>query len=93
MGQPGMVDDNFSVRFQPFDNLATLPIPKDDVALTITTTDISSVGRKANLTGITGNSMTGESLFPVLTEGVGRVDEDLVVERLSSKVLLCQPQS
>lgn len=78
---------------QPLDDFSTLPVPEDDVSLTISTGDVSTIWRESNLTSVSGNSVASEALLSVLTESVGRVDENLVVERLSGKVLFCKARA
>lgn len=80
-----MVNHNLLVRMQPFQNLAALPVPKDKVTLSVTRRNESSIWGKPDRTGVSGNSMTGEPFLAVLSEVVCRIDEDLIVERLSSK--------
>ena len=82
IGQPRVVDDDLLVRMQSLQDLASLPVPEDHVPLPVTTGYETSVWRESDGTCISGNGMTSESLLSVLSEAIGRVDEDLVVERL-----------
>jgi hypothetical protein len=85
VGQPRMIDDNLLVSVQSLQDLASLPVPEDHVSLSVTAGYETSVWREPDGTSVTSDSMTGESLFSVLSESVGRVYEDLVVERLSGE--------
>jgi hypothetical protein len=85
VGQPYMVDDDLLVGMEPFQDLASLPVPEDHVSLAVTTGHKASIWRESDGARITGNSMTSEALLSILSESVGRIDEDLVVERLRRK--------
>jgi hypothetical protein len=80
--QPRVVDDDLLVRMQSLQDLASLPVPEDHVPLSVTTGYETSVWRESDRTCISGNGVPRESLLSVLSEAVGRVDKDLIVERL-----------
>ena len=67
----------------------SLPLPENHVALPVTTTDPLPVWRKADLACVSGDGVASKPLISRLTEIVRAVDKDLVVERLSGKVFLC----
>lgn len=68
---------------------ARLPIPENNISLSITATNPFAIRGKSYLTCVSCDGMTGETLFAVLTEVVGAVDEDLIVEGLSGEVAIC----
>lgn len=84
-----MVDDDLLMGVQPLQDLASLPIPEDHVTLTVTARDEPTVRRETDRTGITGDGVPCETLFPILSETIGRVDEDLVVQRLTGEPFFC----
>ena len=49
-----------------------------------------AVGREADLAGVPRDGVPGEPLVPRLPEVVRAVHQNLVIQRLRSKVLLCQ---
>ena len=81
-----MSNDDLLVSRQTTLYPACLPIPEHDVTGAISAANPFPVRREANLTGVTGDRMPREALLPVLTEVVGAVDEDLVIERLRGKI-------
>jgi len=58
----------------------SFPIPEDDVAFTVSTTDPLSIGGKSNLTCITSDGVSSEPLFAILPEIVCAVNQDLIVQ-------------
>lgn len=88
MWQPLMCDDDLLMSFQSRFYPACLPVPEDQVARAVTTTDPLSVGRESDLTCVSRNSMSCKTLLTVLSEVIRAIDEDLVVERLGGEVFL-----
>lgn len=83
-----MGDNDLLMRMQSRLYSTSLPVPEDDIARTVTTTDPSSIWGKSDLTSITCHSMSGKPFLPILSEVVGAVDEYLIVKRLRCKVFL-----
>lgn len=90
MRQPHMVNHHLLVRIQPLQNLAALPIPENNVALSVTGREESAVRGEPDGARVTGDGVACKALFAVLSEAVGRVDEDLVVEGLSGEPFVCR---
>lgn len=88
MRQPQMLNDDLPVSPQPLHELAVLPIPEDDIARRVSRGDEPTIGGEADAAGIAGRRVTAIELLTVLAEAIGRVDEDLVVKRLSGKPFL-----
>lgn len=88
MRQPFVRDDHLGVRPDARLDAARLPLPEDDVALSVAAADPLAVGREADLAGVARDRVPREALVPRLPEVVRAVDEDLVVERLGRKVFL-----
>jgi hypothetical protein len=80
MRQPHMINHHLLVSTQPLQDFTILPVPEHNIAFPVTRRDESSVRGEPNGACVSCDGMSGESLFTVLTESVGRVDEDLVVE-------------
>lgn len=80
-----MRNDNFTVRLQPTLDFSILPIPENDIAISISRADPFSIRRESHLTCITGYSVTSKTFFAVLPEVVRGINEDLIVQRLSSE--------
>lgn len=94
VGKPSMVNDNLLVCLQPLHNLSILPIPEYHLTTASTRRNVFAIRRETNITSITGDSMASEALLLILTEAaVGRVDKNLVVKRLTSKVTFCESVS
>lgn len=91
VGKPCMINDDLFVCFQPLHNLSTLPIPEHHLTAASTRRDVLAIRRETNITSIPRDSMASETLLLVLTEAaVGRVDKDLVIKRLTSKITFCK---
>lgn len=89
-----MVNDNLLVCLQPLHNLSILPIPEYHLTTASTRRNVFAIRRETNITSITGDSMASEALLLILTEAaVGRVDKDLIIKRLTSKVTFCKRAS
>lgn len=89
-----MVNDNLLVCLQPLHNLSILPIPEYHLTTASTGRNVFAIRRETNITSITGDSMASEALLLILTEAaVGRVDKDLIIKRLTSKVTFCKRAS
>jgi hypothetical protein len=88
-----MIDDDLFVRVQSFQDLSSLPVPEYHVTLSISARNEPSIWRETDRTGVTCDSMTCKSLLPVLLETVGRVDQNLIVERLSGKPFFCKEET
>lgn len=88
-----MSNHHLRVRLEPRLYPSSLPLPENHVALPVTATNPLPVRREADLTGVPGDGVASEPLVPSLTEIVRAVDEDLVVQRLGSKVFLCNKQN
>lgn len=82
--------DYLRVSLQPGLDAAGLPLPEDDVPLAIAAADPLAVGREAYLAGVARDGVPGETLVSRLSEVVRAVHQNLVVQRLRGKVLLCQ---
>lgn len=89
MRQPHMINHHLLMRIQPLQNLAALPIPEDNVALSVTGREESTVRGEADSACVAGDRVACKTLFTVLSEAVGRVDEDLVVEGLGGEPFVC----
>ena len=85
-----MIDDHLLVRVQPLQDLASLPVPEHHVTLTVSARNETAVWREPDRTSVTSNGVPGKSLFPVLTEAVGRIDKNLVVQGLSREPFFCK---
>jgi hypothetical protein len=79
-------NDYFIVCFQTRLYPASLPVPEYDVPSAVAATDPFSIRRKPDLASITGNRMPCKCLFPILSEIVRTVYQNLVVERLGGEV-------
>ena len=72
---------NLVVRAQRVRVLLTrLEVPKMDVARAIARAEKAAIRAEANLASIACHSMACKAFLPVLLEGFGRVDENLVVQ-------------
>ena len=69
-----MCNDNLVMRLEPRLYPSGLPVPEYDVSSAITTTDPLPIGREPDLTSVSSNRVTCESLFPILSEIVRTVD-------------------
>ena len=89
VGEPDVINDDLFVRAETLDNLAALPVPENHIATARTAGDVLAVGGEANVAGVSGGRVARKALlFRLLERSVGRVDENLVVERLARKVLV-----
>jgi hypothetical protein len=61
-------------------NATSLPVPENNVAFTVSTADPLSIGGKSNLTCITSDGVSSESLFAILPEVIRAVNQDLIVK-------------
>ena len=84
-----MTNDNLPMSSQPTLDLPILPVPKDEIPFTVSRTDPSAVGREADLARVACDAVSCEALFSILSEVVGGVDEDLVVEGLGCEPFFC----
>lgn len=75
-----MINDNLLMCPQSTSNLSSLPIPENDIPTTSTTRDIFPIRTEPDITSITSDSVSSESLLLCLFErSVGGVDQDLVI--------------
>ena len=77
--QPSMTDDDFLVCSDPLEQPGRLPIPEDDVPLSITRTQESSIGGECHFTSIPRDCVSFEDFLTILTQRVRRVDQDGVI--------------
>ena len=71
MRQPHMVNHHLLVRIQPLQNLAALPVPEDNVALSVTGRKESAVRGEPDGARVPGDGVACKALFAVLSEAVG----------------------
>lgn len=91
VGKPCMINDDLFVCFQPLHNLSALPIPEYHLTAASTRRDVLAIRRETNITSIPRDSMASETLLLVLAEAaVGRIDKNLVIKRLTSKIAFCK---
>ena len=84
-----MRDNDFRVCAQTRLDTTSFPFPKYHVPFAVAAADPLAIRREPDLTSISSNRVASEALVPRLAEVVGAVDQDLVVEALRGKVLLC----
>jgi len=80
MWQPLVGNDDLGVCFQARLDATTFPVPKDHVSLAVSATDPLSIRGKSHLAGISCDGMSREPFLSILTEIVGAVHENLVVQ-------------
>jgi hypothetical protein len=85
MRQPLVRNNDLAMAPQSALDPPALPIPKYHVPFSVSGRHPPSIGREPDLAGVPGCGVSGEALFAVLTEVVGGVDEDLVVEGLGGE--------
>lgn len=90
MRKPLVSNDNFRMCSQSTLYPPILPIPEHHVPVRISTADPSPVRREPDLACVSCNGVSCEPLLSVLSEVIGGVDEDLIVERLRSEPFLYQ---
>lgn len=86
-----MRNHDLRMRLHPRLYSPRLPLPKDHVTLSVPAANPFPVWRESDLARVPGDRMPSKPLVPRLTEIVRAVDQDLVIQRLSRKVFLCQP--
>lgn len=74
MRKPFMRNNHLRMSLQPRLYPPRLPIPENNIPLSITATNPFSIRGKSYLTCVSCDGMTGETLFTILTEVVGAVD-------------------
>jgi hypothetical protein len=86
-----LIDTNALVSFKLVGILATcLEVPEMDVAASVAGADESTVRAKSGLARVPSDGVTSVALLPILLKGLGRVDEDLIVQRLHGEPFLCK---
>ena len=83
-----MCYDHLRVGPQARLDTSRLPLPEHHVAFAISAADPLPVRREADLTRIARNGVPGEALVAGLTEVIGTIYQDLVIQTLRSEVFL-----
>jgi len=69
-----MRNNDFCMRLEARLDTSRLPIPENNIALTVSTADPFPVGGEPNLASVTCNGVTCKAFLAVLPEVVGAVD-------------------
>jgi hypothetical protein len=84
-----MRNHDLRMRLHPRLYSPGLPLPEDHVTLSVPAANPFPVWREPDLARVPRDRVPSESLVPCLTEIVRAVDKDLVIQRLSRQVFLC----
>jgi hypothetical protein len=89
--QPLLIDTDALVSFKLVGILAArLEVPEMDVSSSVAGADESTIRAESGLTSVPSDGVASVALLPVLLKGLGRVDEDLIVQRLHGEPFLCK---
>lgn len=80
--------NNFGVSPETRLDPSGLPVPENNIPVSVSTTYPLSVRREAYLASVSCHRVAGESLLAVLPEIVRTVDKNLIVERLRGEVFV-----
>ena len=75
-----MRDDHLRMRAEARLDSARLPLPEDDVPFAVAAADPLAIWGEPDLTGVSGDGVTSETLVPRLTEVVRTIYENLVIQ-------------
>jgi hypothetical protein len=80
MLQPFMGYNYFGMTPELALDTTSFPIPENHVTLCVSARDPLSVRGETDLASVSCNGMAGEPLFPVLSEIISVVEQDLIIQ-------------
>jgi len=80
MLQPFMGDNHLGMTPELALDTTCFPIPENHVALCVSARDPLSIRGETDLASVSRNGMASKPLFPVLSEIVGVVEQDLIIQ-------------
>jgi hypothetical protein len=80
MLQPFMGYNHFGMASELALDTTCFPIPENHVALCISARDPLSIRGETDLASVSCNGVASKPLFPVLSEIVGVVEQDLIIQ-------------